>query len=59
VTAALDPSRTAIEVSLRMLETPFSRKDLGRNDHFTADLLRTHLMPSAKIIPIHTAHSLH
>jgi len=50
---------TAFEVALRMLETPFSRKDLGRNFHFAADLLRTILMPSAKIIPLHTAHDLH
>lgn len=50
---------TAFEVALRMLETPFSRKDLGRDFHFAADLLRTELMPLAKIIPPHPAHGLH
>lgn len=50
---------TAFEVTLRMLETPFSRKDLGRGFHFVADLLRTRLMPSAKIIPLHLARDPH
>ncbi|KZC17225.1 hypothetical protein RHOFW510R12_12700 [Rhodanobacter sp. FW510-R12] len=50
---------TAFEVALRMLETPFSRKDLGRDFHFAADLLRARLMPSAKIIPLHPTRDLH
>ncbi|MDQ6645800.1 MAG: hypothetical protein M3Y93_01015 [Pseudomonadota bacterium] len=50
---------TAFEVALRMLETLFSRKDLGRDFHFAADLLRARLLPSAKIIPLRPAHSLH
>lgn len=31
------------KVAMRMLETPFSRKDLGREFHFGTDLLRRHL----------------
>ena len=50
---------TAFEVALQMLETPFSRKDLGRDFHFAADLLRTRLMPPAKIIPLHPGRDLH
>jgi hypothetical protein len=50
---------TAFEVALRMLETPFKRKDLGRDFHFAADLLRARLMPSAKIIPLHPVRGLH
>jgi hypothetical protein len=50
---------TAFEVALRMLETPFSRKDLGGDFHFAADLLRARLLPSAKIIPLHPARGLH
>lgn len=50
---------TGFEVALRMLETPFSRKDLGRDFHFAVDMLRARLMPSAKIIPLHPAHNLH
>lgn len=50
---------TAFEVALRMLETPFLRKDLGRDFHFAADLLRFRLMPSAKIVPLQPAHDLH
>ncbi|MGN6705733.1 MAG: DUF6933 domain-containing protein [Rhodanobacter sp.] len=42
---------TAFEVALRMLETPFSRKDLGRDFHFAADLLRQRLSPAAVILP--------
>jgi hypothetical protein len=49
----------AFEVALRMLETPFSRKDLGRDFHFAANLLRTSLMPSAKIITLHPDRGLH
>ncbi|MGH8225407.1 MAG: DUF6933 domain-containing protein [Gammaproteobacteria bacterium] len=50
---------TAFEVALRMLETPFSRKDLGRDYHFAADLLRARLLPSAKVIPFNVAHTVH
>jgi hypothetical protein len=50
---------TALEVALRMLETPFSRKDFGRDFHFATDLLRARLMPSAKIIPLHPTRDLH
>lgn len=42
---------SAFEAALRELETPFSRKDLGRGFHFAADLLRARLRPSARIIP--------
>lgn len=50
---------TAFDVALRMLETPFSRKDLGRDFHFAADLLRAHLLPSAKVIPLHASQRTH
>ncbi len=50
---------TAFEVALRMLETPFSRRDLGSGFHFAADLLRARLLPSAKVIPLHAARGLH
>jgi hypothetical protein len=50
---------TAFEVALRMLETPFSRKELGRDFHFAVDLLRARMLPSAKIIPLHPARGLH
>lgn len=50
---------TAFEVALRILETPFSRKDLGRNFHFATELLRSRLLPSAKIIPLHAIQGLH
>lgn len=43
---------TAFEVALRMLETPFSRKQLGRDYHYALDLLRAHLLPSGKIIAL-------
>lgn len=43
--------RTAFEAALQELETPFTRKELGRDYHYAADLLRKHLMPSAKILP--------
>lgn len=45
---------TAFNVAVRMLETPFSRKELGRDFHFAPDLLRKHLMPSATVIPLFT-----
>lgn len=38
----------ALEVALRELETPFSRKDLGRGFFFAADLLRARLTPLAR-----------
>lgn len=41
----------AFEVALRELESPFTRKELGREYHYAADLLRRHLLPSAKILP--------
>ena len=41
---------TAFEVALRLLQTPFTRKDLGRDYHFARDLLRQHLLPSAKVL---------
>lgn len=50
---------TAFEVALRMLETPFGRKDLGRGFHFAADLLRKRLAPSATIIPFRVPRALH
>lgn len=54
---------TAYEVALRMLETPFSRKDLpggGRYGfHHTPDLLRARVMPSAKILPFQVPASRH
>lgn len=50
---------SAYEVALRMLETPFGRKDLGRGHHFAADLLRARLLPSAKIIPLAASRKLH
>lgn len=34
---------TAFEAALQMLEVPFRRKDLGRDFHFAADLLRSRL----------------
>ena len=47
---------TAFEVASRFLERPFTRKDLpasGRYGgyHTASDLLRQHLLPSAKILP--------
>lgn len=41
---------TAFEVALRMLETPFSRKDLGGDFHFAVDLLRARLSMTPKIL---------
>lgn len=45
---------SAFDVAVRLLETPFSRKDLGRDFNFAPDLLRKHLMPSATVIPLFT-----
>src|SRR3546814_6744559 len=39
---------TALDVALRMLETPFSRKDLGRGFHFAAKLPPARLLPATK-----------
>lgn len=50
---------TAFEVAVRMLETPFSRKDLGRDFHFALDLVRARLLPSAKIIQLAASRKLH
>ena len=51
---AHDTSNTC-EVAARLLDRPFSRKDLpggGRYGfHHAPDLLRQHLLPSAKILP--------
>ncbi len=49
----------AFEVALRMLETPFSRKDLGRGFHFAADLLRARLRPSAAILAFPPSRARH
>ena len=51
--------QTAFEVALRMLETPFSRKDLGRDFHFAADLLRKRLQLPASVSPIQPSETLH
>jgi len=50
---------SAFEAALRELETPFTRKDLGRDYHVAADLLRRHLLPSAKILPFRTPAAIH
>ena len=42
---------TAFEVALRLLDRPFTRKDLGRDYHDAAKLLRLRLLPVAKILP--------
>jgi hypothetical protein len=47
-----DHDRTPFEVALRALEAPFSRKELGRDFHFAADLLRSRLLPSAAVVPL-------
>ncbi|WP_426662330.1 DUF6933 domain-containing protein [Rhodanobacter aciditrophus] len=47
---------TAFEVAQRMLETPFSRKDLGRDYHYATDLLRRHLPGIASRPPATTLH---
>ncbi|HUG73024.1 MAG TPA: hypothetical protein VMK82_06360 [Steroidobacteraceae bacterium] len=50
---------SAFEVALRMLETPFTRKDLGRDYHLAPDLVRARLLPSAKILPFRIASTRH
>lgn len=47
---------TAFEVAMRMLETPFSRKDLGRDFHYAADLLRRRLSDATPRSPAATLH---
>lgn len=50
--------KTAFEVAMRMLETPFSRKDLGRDFHFAIDLLRARLaFPASN--PVQSSGTLH
>lgn len=50
---------SAFEVALRMLDTPFTRKDLGRDYHRSPDLVRARLLPSAKILPFRAAGARH
>lgn len=42
--------KSAYEVALRMLDTPFTRKDLGKHYHLAPQLARVRLLPSAKIL---------
>ena len=49
----------AFEVALRMLETPFTRKDLGKAYHRAPDLVRARLLPSARIIPFQASSTRH
>src|SRR3546814_17504720 len=42
---------TAFDVALRMLETPFSRQDLGRGFHFAATPPHPRPLPSPKTLP--------
>ena len=48
-------TRSTYEVAARLLDRPFTRKDLPGGGymgfHHTPDLLRKHLLPSAKILP--------
>ncbi|MDQ3205652.1 MAG: hypothetical protein M3Q40_03925 [Pseudomonadota bacterium] len=41
----------AFAIALRMLETPFTRKDLGKGCYFASHLARAQLLPSATILP--------
>lgn len=50
---------SAFEAALHELDTPFTRKDLGRDYHFAADLLRRHLQPAGKILPFPGPARLH
>lgn len=49
-------SMNTYEVAARLLDRQFSRKDLPASDrygfHHAPDLLRKHLLPSAKILPL-------
>ena len=49
----------AFEVALRMLETPFRRKDLGKDFHVAPDLVRARLLPSARILPFQASTARH
>ena len=49
----------AFEVALRMLETPFTRKDLGKDYHYALALARARLLPSAKILPFRVSSARH
>ncbi len=50
---------SAFEVALRMLETPFMRKDLGKDYHYALALARARLLPSAKILPFRVSSARH
>lgn len=50
---------SAFEVALRLADTPFRRKDLGRDYHYVIDLLRARLRPSAKIISLPGSNTRH
>src|SRR3546814_9319747 len=50
---------TAFDVALRMLETPFARKDLGRGFPFAAHLPQAPPLPSPNIFPRRSARGLH
>src|SRR3546814_3392746 len=50
---------TAFDVALRMLETPFSREDLGRGFHFAANLLPARLLPATQLVASGSARGLH
>ena len=49
----------AYDVALRMLETPFSRKELGKGFHYALDLVRARLLPTAKILPFQISSAKH
>lgn len=49
----------AFEVALRMLDTPFTRKDLGKDYHLAPALARARLLPSAKILPFRASSARH
>lgn len=49
----------AFDVACRLLDTPFTRKDLGRDYHVATDLVRARLLPSAKIIPFEISSARH
>ncbi|MEO6966989.1 MAG: hypothetical protein ABI132_00805 [Rhodanobacteraceae bacterium] len=51
--------RTAFETAQRLLETPFSRMELGRGFHFAADLVRARLQPADRIIPMQASRTPH
>lgn len=51
--------RSAFEVALWMLETLFTRKELGKDFHRASDLVRARLLPSAKILPLRASSARH